>query len=54
MDQMINNIWLAWKLAYMSISYKTCNSNVEFSKYEFNKNLLGGVILFGVIWYNFK
>ena len=48
MDQMVNNIWLAWKLAYMSISYKTCNSNVEFSKYEFNNKLLGGLRLLSV------
>ena len=48
MDQMVNYIWLAWKLAYISISYKTCNSNVEFSKYEFNNKLLGGLRLLSV------
>ena len=28
--------------------YKTCNSMVEFSKYEFYNKLLGSVILFRV------
>ena len=48
MDQMVNYIWLACKLAYISISYKTCNSKVEFSKYEFNNKLLGGLRLLSV------
>ena len=34
--------------------YRTCNPMVEFSKYEFNNKLLGGVtffrIMLGVIW----
>ena len=29
--------------------YRTCNSTVEFSKYEFNNKLLSSVILFRVI-----
>ena len=40
-----------WKLAYMLVTYRTCNSIVEFSKYEFNNNLLGDVILVRVILY---
>ena len=30
-------------------TYKTCNSTVGFSKYEFNNKLLSGVTLFRVI-----
>ena len=45
MNWMVNYIQLTWKLAYISISYKTCNSKVEFSKYEFNNKLLGGTTL---------
>ena len=48
MDQMVNYIWLAWKLAYILRTYGTYNSTVEFSKYEFNNNLLGGVTFFRV------
>ena len=52
--QMVNYIWLAMKLAYMLRTYRTCNSMIKFSKYEFNNKLLGGVIFFrvtsGVIW----
>ena len=43
MDQMVNNIQLTWKLARMLKTYKTCNSIVGFSKYEFYNKLLGGV-----------
>ena len=44
-DQMINNIQLAYKLK----TYKTCNPMVRFSKYEFNNKLFSGVILLQVI-----
>ena len=54
MDQMINYIRLVWKLACMLRTYRTCNSKVRFSKYEFYNKLLGGVKLFkvtsGVTW----
>jgi len=43
MDQMVNNIQLTWKLAWLLRTYKTCNSTVRFSKYEFYNKLLGGV-----------
>ena len=39
---------MAWKLAAMLRTYKTCNSTVEFSTYEFNNKLLGGVIFLRV------
>ena len=39
---------MAWKLACMLKIYKICNLMVEFSKYEFNNKLLGGVILLRV------
>ena len=42
-DQMINYTRLAWKLACILRTYKTRNPMVEFSKYEFNNKLLGGV-----------
>ena len=45
MDQMVNYIWLVWKLACMLRTYSTCNSTVGFSKYEFNNKLLSSVIL---------
>ena len=48
-DWMINNIQLTSKLAWMLRTYKTCNSTVRFSKYEFYNKLLGGVILLRVI-----
>ena len=48
MDRMINYIWLIWNLACMFRTYKTCNSTVGFSKYEFNNKLLSGVTLFRV------
>ena len=45
MDQLVNYIWLTWKLAYMLRTYKTCNLTVGSSKYEFYNTLLGGVTL---------
>ena len=48
MDHKVNNIRLAWKLACMLSTYRTCNSTVGFIKYEFNNKLLSGVTLFGV------
>ena len=47
-DWMINNIQLTSKLAWMLRTYKTCNSTVRFSKYEFYNKLLSGVILLRV------
>ena len=48
LDQMVNYIWLTWKLACMLRPYRKCNPTVEFSKYEFNNKLLGGVTFFRV------
>ena len=48
MDQMVNKIQLIWKLACMLRTYRTCNSTVRFSKYEFYNKLLCGVILLRV------
>ena len=45
MDRMVSNIQLAWKLAWMLRTYRTCNSTVEFSKYKFYNKLLSGVTL---------
>ena len=45
---MVNYIWLAWKLACMLRPYRTCNQIFEFSKNEFNNNLLDGVTFFRV------
>ena len=51
---MVNNIQLTWKLARMLQTYKTCNSMIEFLKYEFYNKLLEGVILLrvtsGITW----
>ena len=44
MDRMVNNIQLTWILK----TYRTCNSMVGFSKYEFYNKLLGSVTLFRV------
>ena len=45
---------VVWNLAYILRTYRTCNSTVRFSKYEFNNKLLSGVTLFrvtpGVTW----
>ena len=46
---MVNNTWLALKLACMLRTYRTCNPTVEFTKYEFNNKLLGGVTFFRVL-----
>ena len=54
MNRIVNNIQLTWKLVRMLKKYKTCNSKVEFSKYEFYNKLLSSVILskitLGIIW----
>ena len=54
LNQIVNLIWLAWKLACMLILYRTCNPTIGFPKYEFNNKLLGSVTFFritlGVIW----
>ena len=47
-DQMVNYIRLAWKLACMLRPYRTCNPTDGFSKYELNNKLLGGVTFFRV------
>ena len=51
---MVNNIQLTWKLAWFLRTYRTCNSTVRFSKYEFYNKLLGDVTLLrvtpGVTW----
>ena len=48
-DQMVNYIWLSWKLACILRTYRTCNSTVRFLKYEFNNKLLSSVTLLRVI-----
>ena len=48
MDHKVNNIRLAWKLACMLSTYRTCNSMVGFLKYEFNNKLLSSIILLKV------
>ena len=48
-DKMVNYIRLAWKLVCMLRLYRTCNPMIEFSKYEFNNKLLGGVTFFRVM-----
>ena len=56
MNQMINNIWLAWKLTCMLRTYKICNPMVGFSKYNFNKLLTGETchrVTLGVIFKTF-
>ena len=54
MDKLVNKIVLIWQLACMLRTYRTYNSMVVFSKYEFNNKLLGGVTLLrvtpGVTW----
>ena len=45
---MANYIWLAWNSACMLRTNRTCNSMIEFSKYEFNNKLLDGVTVFRV------
>ena len=46
---MVNYFRLARKLTCMLKTYRTCNSTVKFSKYEFNNKLLSGVTLLRVI-----
>ena len=45
---------MTWNLVCMLKTYKTCNSTVGFSKYEFNNKLLNGITLLrvtlGVTW----
>ena len=45
---------MTWKLVWMLRIYRTCNSIVEFLKYEFYNKLLGDVTLLrvtsGIIW----
>ena len=48
MNWMVNNIQLTWKLVWMLRTYKTCNSTVGVSKYEFYNKLLDGVMLFKI------
>ena len=48
MGEMVNNIWLAWKLACILRIYRTCNPTARFPKYEVNKKLFGSVILLRV------
>ena len=48
MDQMVNYIRLAWKLACMLKTYRICNPIVDFLKYEFNNKLLGSITLLRV------
>ena len=45
LEQMVNYIRLAWKLACMLRTYRTCNLTIRFPKYKFNNKLLGGVTL---------
>ena len=39
---------MAWKLACILRTYRTCNPMVGFWEYEFNNKLLGGVTFFKV------
>ena len=45
MDRVVNSIRLTRKLTCMLRTYRTYNLTVEFSKYQFNNKLLGGVTL---------
>ena len=45
---MVNNIQLTWKLVWVLITNRTCNSTMEFSKYELYNKLLDNVILLRV------
>ena len=47
-DQMVNYIWLAWKLVWMLRPCRTCNPTVGLRKYEFNNKLLGSIIFFRI------
>ena len=46
---MENFTQLAWKLACMLKTYRTCNPTVGFWEYEFTNKFLGGVTFFRVI-----
>ena len=48
MDRIVNNIQLTWNLARILKTYKTCNSMVRCSKYEFYNKLLSVVTLLKV------
>ena len=48
MDRIVNCIRLAWNLACIFRTYRTCNSTVGFSKYKLNNKLLVCVILLKV------
>ena len=48
MNRIVNNIQLTWKLIRMLKTYKTYNSTMRFSKYEFYNKLLDGVTVFRV------
>ena len=54
MNRIVNNIQLTWKLIRMLKTYKTYNSTMRFSKYEFYNKLLDGVtflrVTLGVTW----
>ena len=45
MNLIVIYIWSSWKLACIKRTYRTYNSTVRFSKYEFNNKLLGVVTL---------
>ena len=48
MDRMINYIRLVLEFTCMLKTYKTYNSTVKFSKYEYNNKLLDDVTLLKV------
>ena len=50
MDRMINYIRLVLEFTCMLRTYRTYNSTVKFSKYEFNNKLLDYVTLFRVCY----
>ena len=45
---MVNYIQLAWKSSCKLRTYRACNPTVEFSKYEYNKKILGGITFFRI------
>ena len=46
-NKIVNYIWFTWKLACILRIYRKCDPTIGFSKYEFNK-LLVGVTFFRV------
>ena len=48
-NKMVNYSWLAWKLACMLRTYRTCDPTVRLSKYELKNKLLFDVTFFRVI-----